>query len=322
MKKLRVLVGNNTKVLMKHALGKVGDSLSDFNLENIVIVPDRLSLITEEEIFNILNIDVYFNLSVMGISKFVKMIIEDTGLNCLECSALASKMLVLKAIQNVSADFKCFSKNYTLGFVDEMYAKIEQIKSSNVSIDDLLDENASEGTKLKFEDIKLIYNEYEKLRAGKLDSGAIMELFNSASISSEYLKNCNVFFIGFDSMTKQGIEVLKNVTKNAHSTLVSVVEPDGQDNDRIYDRTFYKSIYSLGQSGEIECEYTWLKTPLPNASADVTLRNLFSRNKVFDDNGYFQINRASTINDEIENCVKSLNYQLKTKDIKFNDIVI
>ena len=320
MKKLKVLVGNNTKILMDYCLEEVKKVFFDINQENIIIVPDRLSLITENEIFDKLNVDVYFNLSVMGITKFVKMIIDDLGLNTVQCSLLSSKLLTLKAIQNTSQNFKCFSKNYTLGFIDEIYAKIEQIKSSDINIDSLQDPNASRATLLKFEDLKLIYNEYEKLRDYKYDGSALLNLFNQMSNTSDLLKKCNVFFVGFNAMTKQGINLVKTVTKNAHSCTVSVVEPNGQDNERIYDRTFYKSIQSLEEDSEIQCEYKWFNTPLKNNFADIALNNLFSHNKSFDGNNYFQINKATTIADEIDNCAKSINFMLRTKKYNFCDI--
>ena len=227
----------------------------------------------------------------MGISKFAKLIINDAGLENLECSNLSSKLLVLKAIQNVCNNFKCFSKNYTLGFVDEIYAKIEQIKSSGAKIEELSDPNASDGTKLKFEDISNIYNEYEKLRAGLLDSGAIIDLFNSISSSSDYLKKCNVFFVGFDSMTHQGISIVKNVCKNAHSCFVCVVEPNGQQNERIYDRSFFSSILALKDDG-IDLDIKYIKAPLKNVDADFALNNIFSIDTNSQSNVYFQINKA------------------------------
>ena len=299
----------------------MGEHVSDLNTENIVIVPDRLSLITENLIFDELNIDVYFNVSVMGISKFSKLIINDAGLENLECSNLSSKLLVLKAIQNVCNNFKCFSKNYTLGFVDEIYAKIEQIKSSGAKIEELSDPNASDGTKLKFEDISSIYNEYERLRAGLLDSGAIIDLFNSISSSSDYLKKCNVFFVGFDSMTHQGISIVKNVCKNAHSCFVCVVEPNGQQNERIYDRSFFSSILALKDDG-IDLDIKYINEPLKNVDADFALNNIFSRDNQAQSHGYFQINKALGFMDEIDCCIKSINYNLKTKDITFKDIAI
>lgn len=321
MKNLDVIVANNTYSLLDIALKRVGKFIDNANLENIIIVPDRLSLICEQKIFDVLGIDVYFNLSVMGISKFAKMIIKESGLDAIECSNLTSKLITLKAIQNVCNDFKCFSKKYTLGFVDEIYAKIEQIKSSGVDINDLYDENASIGTKLKFEDLKLIYNEYENLRGDRLDSGTVLELFTNASLSSNYLKNCNVFFMGFDSLTKQGLLVLKNVILNANHTEIAVTVPYSQDNGKIYDTSFFKSIQNLNDKENISCNYIWEETQL-NGDRGIILKNLFTKSKTYKSDGYISIYDAEDFFDEIETCVKSINFLLKTKDIDFKDIAI
>ena len=230
MNHLNVLIANSTENIFNYSLQKISQNLNNFNYDNIIIVPDKLSLYAEQSIFNALNIQVYFNLSVMGITKFASLILEKNNLKTEQYTSLEAKLLVLRAIQNVSKDFKCFSKNFTLGFVDEIFAKIEQIKSSRCQIEDLIDENASYGTKLKFEDIKLIFNEYEKLRGAKPDACAMLELFNNTCTSCDYLQNCNIYFLGFDSLTKQGLQILENASKFANSATISVVAPRNQNN--------------------------------------------------------------------------------------------
>ena len=323
MKKLKVLYANNTNNLFTYSLKSVSEFFKDLSKENIIIVPDKLSLATEQAIFDALNIDAYYNISVMGISKFANKIIQENNLNKLECSALQAKLLVLRAIQNVCENFKCFSKNYTLGFVDEMYTKIEQIKSSNAKIDDLIDPNAGLGTKLKFEDIKLIFNEYEKLHYGKLDSGDLLSVFNEISSESEILKNSNVFFVGFDSLTKQGLQVLKNVAKNANYTQISVVYAKNQNNYRIYDQTFFDAVINLCKQEKLECETVWCDLPYKNNNKNLILNNLFSREKKFDFvNDYYQIIKTNSFAEEIELCTKQINYLLKTENINLSDIAI
>lgn len=323
MNYLNVLISNNTENLFKQSILSVGERLNDLSQNNIIIVPDKLSLYAEQSIFNVLNIDVYFNLSVMGITKFANYILDKNNLKPEQCTNLESKLFILRSIQNVSKDFKCFSKNYTLGFVDEMFTKLEQIKSSRCNIDDLIDENASTGTKLKFEDIKLIYNEYERLRGGKLDGCALLELFNKTCCECEYLKNCNIYFIGFDSLTKQGLQILQNASKSANYTQISVVAPQTQNNRNIYDQTFLDSIINMAKSEKIECETKWLNLDLKGNERNFTLNNLFSRKSKFNGkNEYFSIYKANSKAEEIELCVKTINYKLKTENVNFNDFAI
>lgn len=321
MNKLKILISNNTYNLFRYSIKSISNFLDDLNYENIIIVPDKLSLQTEQSIFEELNIEAYFNLTVMGISKFANTIFQKNNLDYLQCSALESKLLTMQAIQNVCDNFKCFSKKYTLGFVDEIFAKIEQIKSSNCDIDSLYDQNGSIGTKLKFEDLKLIYKEYENLRGGKLDSGALLSIANNLCLESDFLKRCNVFFVGFDSLTKQGLELLKNVAKVANFTQVSIVAPKSQKNFKLYDQTFLDFVLSTLKEEKIECETEWLNLPFKNHSQNLTLENLFTRNK-FGKTDYFKICRANSTREEIELCSKQINYMLKTKDLKFNDFAI
>lgn len=323
MNHLNVLISNSTENIFNYSLKQISQNLNNFEYNNIIIVPDKLSLYAEQSIFNALNIEVYFNLSVMGITKFASLILEKNNLKTEQYTALESKLLVLKAIQNVCKDFKCFSKNFTLGFVDEIFAKIEQIKSSRCQIEDLIDENASFGTKLKFEDIKLIFNEYEKLRGTKLDGCAMLELFNKTCTSCEYLKNCNIYFLGFDSLTKQGLQILENASKFANITTISVVAPRNQGNFRLYDETFLDSIINMAKQEKIECETKWLNLPYSNQIRDYTLNNLFSRKQKYGlENNYFSILKANSLEEESELCIKEINYLLKTQNLTFNDFAI
>lgn len=320
MNYLKALIANNTYNLFNHSVAQIKDYLGDINYQNIVIVPDKLSLFTEQAIFDVLKIEAYFNLTVMGISKFAKYILEKNNLSTAECTQLESKLLTLKAIQNTKNKFKCFSKKYTLGFVDEIYAKIEQIKSSACNIAELYDSNASLGTKYKYEDLQLIYAEYEKLRAGKLDSGALLEMFNK-TCSSEHLKTCNVFFMGFDSLTKQGLQVLKNVAKFANYCQISIVAPYNQPNARIYDTTFLDSVIHMATQEKIECDAKWLNLPYSNVCKNQLLNYMFT-NQNLGDNNFCNVVKASSFAEEIEICAKQINYMLKTKKLLFSDFAI
>lgn len=320
MNKLEMLIGNNSQILFEKSIQKIGPFLQDYTKENIIIVPDRLSLITEQKIFEMLNINVYFNLSVMGISKFVNNVIKQSGLNIIECSNFQSKLLTLKAIQAVKNNFKCFSNNPTMGFVDEIYAKIEQIKSSNINITDLVDESASTGTKLKYLDLQLIYNEYEKLRGNKIDSGSLLALFNSMPTKTN--ENTNVFFIGFDSLTKQGAQVLCKVAKTFNYCAVSIPAPKKQNNFKIYDSSFIDLVTNMCITNNINYYKIDLDCTIQNIDKRLIQENIFSRKNKFTSCDYFNIYFSTSQNEELDFVVKSINYNLKNNNYKFKDIAV
>jgi len=323
MRKLEILLGNSTELLFQKSILKIKEYIDDDKFNNIVIVPDALSLITEKKIFEILEIDTYFNLSVMGISKFINLILKENGLSVMHCSNFESKLLTLKAIQNSQENFKCFSKNFSLGFADEMYAKIEQIKSSNVNIEDLIDDNASVGTLLKFNNIKLIYQTYENLRGERLDSGALLTVFNNVSEDSEYLKTCNVFFMRFDSMTKQGLLLLENVVKFSNYAQISITQPNEQNNYRIYDGTFFQETVNMCKQNNFELNINRENVKFENENKNLILNNLFSRkNKLNILNDYYLITKTNSYSEEIDILVKQINYVIKSQNVKFNKIAI
>lgn len=322
MEKLHINLCNNTYTGLCHTISNVKKYVNNLSFNNIIVVPDKLSLYTEQKLFELLNIPIYFNVTVVGISKLANKIISENNIKYIQCTELESKLLTLLAIQNTSKSFKCFSKKYTLGFIDEIYAKIEQIKSSNCKIEDLLDDNANIGTKLKFEDIQLIYNEYEKLRENKLDSGELLNLYNSLCSKSQSLKTSNVFFVGFESMTLQGLQVLKNTIINANHTEISITAPYNQDNAKLYDTSFFTSVFNLCKEEKIESKTEWIQNDTNQNKLNI-LNNLFSRKNKFDTiNNYFEFHKSSSLSGEILNCIKHINFLLREENIKFKDIAI
>lgn len=323
MNNLQVVLGNNSYLLLKESLKKLRATSKNLDINNIVIVPDKLSLITEQLIFDAIGQDVFFNISVMGISKFVKNLLKSSNLNSLECSNVESKLITLKAIQNTHENFKCFSKNYNLGFVDEIYAKIQQIKSSNESIENLIDPNASVGTKLKFQDLSLIFNEYEKIKGDKLDSGNLLAYFNLMDDNIFDLSKTNVYFLGFDSLTKQGQYTLAKIAKNAKETLIAITNPHVQNNSKIYDTTFFDSVINICKENKIECKVTTSKSTFNNKTKNFILNNLFSRKeKCATSNNYLNIISCNTLMEEIDFCQKSIVYLLKSYNLKYKNIAV
>lgn len=324
MNKLYINLCNNTQTGLNYTLSNIKNYINDMSFNNIIVVPDKLSLYTEQKVFELLDIPVYFNLSVMGISKLANKIISENNIQYIQCTDLEAKLLTLIAIQNTCNNFKCFSKKYNLGLVDEIYAKIEQIKSSNCKIDDLIDENANEGTKLKFEDIKSIYNEFENLKGNKLDGSALLNLYNTICHKSQSLKRTNFFFVGFESITKQGIQILKNTILNSNHTEISITAPLKQNNNsKIYDQSLYKSILNLYEENNFDIKIIDNISTSFSANKIEILNNLFSRkNKFNNTNNYFSIHKSTSLISEISNCVKQINFLLKNENLNFKDIAI
>ena len=100
----------------------------------IVITPDRYSLNLEKNIFEILNVDSLFNVSVMGISRFAKKILSSLDETKENISSLGMLILVRLAITRVQSKLTCF-KNINFGLCEEIKNTISQLKSAGIAYD-------------------------------------------------------------------------------------------------------------------------------------------------------------------------------------------
>ena len=78
MNEIVLVKGNSLENISKKVISLIPN---DLNQENIIVVPDRYSLIVESMLFDVLNISATFNIKVMGINKLAKSIIKECGLD-------------------------------------------------------------------------------------------------------------------------------------------------------------------------------------------------------------------------------------------------
>lgn len=221
----------------------------------IIITPDRYSLTLEKNIFDILGIKSTFNISVMGISRFAYKILSRQGKNVHMLSSLGTLMLTRLAISHVQSKLKCFT-NITLGVSEEIKNTIAQLKSSKISFLEK-PEIKNPSLKQKIDDIFLIYEEYEKLLDGRLDASALLDTLEEALDAAD-LSSHTICFVGFDSLTAQGGQILAHVSRLAKETIVGVVLPALQANAYVYETDLYDKATKLGFGSVVEfpCQLT------------------------------------------------------------------
>ncbi len=249
---MKIIKANNFKDAEIGAIsGIVPNSLHE---KYIVITPDRYSLNLEKNIFDILKVDSLFNVSVMGISRFAKKMLSSTEKQSV--SALGTLILVRLAIIRVQSKLKCF-KDINFGLCEEIKNTISLLKSAGISCEEGFNVS-SQGLKAKLEDIFTIYREYENLLEGRLDSAGLL---NELEIKLDEidLKDTIVLFVGFDSLTKQGMSILSKICDTAKDVWISIVEPFFQPNSYVYERDLFNKVRALNKEVsvlEIPCSLT------------------------------------------------------------------
>ncbi len=321
---VKIIVGQKLNCVSEEVIRSIDENRQDFSCDNIVIVPDRFSMVAEKLIFEILNIKATFNIHVMGINKLAKKIIDDALLNCVYVDSVESTFILYRAIQKAKNNFLCFSKNISQGLLEKIKNTLSLIRSSDVTVNDLrqnlnfVDENQ----KSKMQDILSVYEEYEKLLDGRLDATTVLKTFNALIDTSLQLKNTNIYFCGFDSFTKQGYEIIKKISKCCKNLVVGVLHSSNNSNANIFDNEMYDELTSFFNDNKIEFTVTNIKQNL-SYEQDLIFKNVFGYNIQKKHNfNYAKVVEMPSKQDEIENVAKRICYLVKNKQCKFSDINI
>ena len=317
--KLKIYQNVTTFDAVRDMIGAIDNS--DFSIEHIIIVPDRFSLICEKLLLEIMPNKALFNVRVVSLTKYSGELLQMFGEKIKKEDVLSSGetlLLTQKAIENVKGDFKTFKKN-RISFCYEVSKLISQFKSSRIT-PDKLNENAKGLVGLKYHDLKLIYEEYQRLLGDKLDANERLNLLNE-KFQSGVLENTKVYFAGFEAFTSGSYLFLKNLIMGANEVILTLSKSLDEGNDYIYEKDIYEKVVELCKELEISAEVVSKREKLlPQKEAIV--RGLYSYQKIKCENGgYYNLYSCMNISEEVEAVAKTIRYKI-FKGERYKNIVV
>lgn len=242
--KNKIILGDNLYELAIEGINCIDTGSSK---ENLIIVPDRFSLLAELLLFDVKKISCTFNTFVMPISKFcVAQLNKIMPLDMVDSQK--QKFLIRRAINLCKDKFKCFKK-LSPAFIDEISKTISQLKSCKVTSRDLV--ISSKILENKLHDFNLIFEKYDELLSGKLDNNEILNLFLS-KIDNLRLENYNFCFVGFDAFTKQ-ISLIAKALMELNNVVLSI--PFSKTKNGFCELEMYNMFKSEIESGKMEVIY-------------------------------------------------------------------
>lgn len=175
-----------------------------------VIVPDKLSLFMEKFLLEKMNICSSFNIKVSTLNRFSKrslIIDKEKTISKLGCIILVHKIMN----ENIQKLKELKSKAYSFTYAEEVFETISQLKASKISCEEMKKfSSANERLENKIQDLALIFEEYEKAKAGLLDSSDLFLM--SAFYVAEGKKNSNIVFVGFDDFTAIEYSIIEQLS--------------------------------------------------------------------------------------------------------------
>ena len=164
-----------------------------------IIVPDKLSLFMERFLLERMNICSSFNICVSTLNRFAKrsfVVDKEKTISKLGCIMLVHKVMN----ENINSLNSLKSKAYSFAYAEDVFKTISQLKASKISFNEMKKFSSSnERLESKIHDLALVFEEYEKSKAGLLDSSDVFLM--SAFYVAKGRENSNIIFVGFDDFT-------------------------------------------------------------------------------------------------------------------------
>lgn len=216
----------------------------------VVIVPDTKTMMAEKYLLSICKTKAFANIYIYSLNRLLNKI--SPVASDVVLSKQASIMIVRKIILDNQNNLVCYKKTaLTNGFVDVVYGTISQLKTSNISAAEFYEmtQKVSPSLKIKMQDIALIFDEYQKYIENKyLDQSDMLHVLETSVPNSEFIKNAEFFYLGFESITAEAISVFKQIIKSCKHFSVGASYMAASANSHIADNEIFNKFKQIADT--------------------------------------------------------------------------
>lgn len=291
------------------------------NSHHIVIVPDRISVLTEINIFNTLNIESTCNIEVLTLSRLASRVAGDIDV----ISKTSSCMILQKLLKDNKKDLKCFNKKQDIDLASTLFETISQFKSCRIAVDDIFVNNSNKLLEDKLSDISLLYSKYQEYLKSKglFDSLDRLDFVANEIKQNEEIVNSYIYICNFDSFTFQAFQIISGLIKHSKEFNIGLTFTDSLVNGHIYNEDLKNNILKLFEINNIEPNIIMCKESAEGQFKYIQ-DNLFAFNsyplKVKDNN--IKLFECKNFEEEVVVCASFIKDLIINNSIKFNDIVV
>lgn len=242
MSKIDFILADNTHFAMLKTLDEVikasqADKFGTF----IVLVPDGKTIMAERYLLKNCSAGAFSNIYIYTLKRLLNKIAPLN--NKLVLNKTAGTMIVRKIVLENLDKLVCFKKTAgTNGFAEIIYGTISQLKSSGVSVADFYDMlgGVVASTQIKMQDIAFLYDSYQQFIENRyIDQSDLYSILEASIDKSEFVKNSNIFFAGYESITNEAISVCKSLIGVCKKFVVSCAYMTNISNGHIADNEIF-----------------------------------------------------------------------------------
>ena len=232
--------------------------------------------------------------------------------------------MLRKIIMDNEHKLECYKKSAKMvGFAEKIYETIAQFKSSGISVEELklslLTNKASLKAKLK--DIVLLYEEYEKTLSGAyFDDCDRLSLLSKFAKENKFLKESNIYIVGFDNITYEMQLVLREVAKNCKEiTFSSVYFNENRNDKHIQTNELYQKFKYIADSLKYKYNPVFVQTKKNSDLSKIQYELFSTEQKKFISNGNVKIFEAKSKKQEIDFIANTILNEI-SKGKRYKDI--
>lgn len=295
-------------------------------VNQIIFTPDRMTLQIEEELFDVLGEQCFFDVDVTTLTRFTNKIISNNNICFKVLTKPVCVALIKKILNENKNDLQTMKKAISFnGFASTLFDTISMFKSCNVTPEQLEYTTKNKNLNLKLSDLKLVYKKYEDFLQNEYTDS-----FNKLNLLVNLIKGCNFknthfYFVGFSDFTPQMYNVICELIKNSASVNVACAVGfiDELNNKNIYLNNVYLSLLDLCNVYGFSYNKIYCKSVL-QPEFNVVSNNLFALKPVVSnlESKNIELYKFNNALDEATFAIKKMQWLIINEGYSYNDFVI
>ncbi|TPE22612.1 helicase-exonuclease AddAB subunit AddB [Clostridium perfringens] len=307
----------------------------------ILLVPEQFTFQTENKVLNAIGERYVLNAEVLSFKRLAHNVFNECGGATRTIMGDAGKsMLIFKVLEDLGDNMTVFKNaSRQKGFIDIASKTITEFKKYNVNnevLDLTINEIEDENLKMKMEELKDVFNEFNsRLHEGYVDEEDQLLLLNEKLDGCSLYDGAEIWIDEFSSFTPNQLSVIGKLLKRAKSVNITlsvdeVNSPKGESDLFVATKNTEKRLMNLIQEEGIAFNgYIDLNEDIPyrfkeNKELAHIERQLYAypfkqyRGK----NNSLRLYRANNNYDEIEFVAKDILRLVREKQYRFKDISV
>lgn len=328
--------------MLKIIYGKSGTGKSQKIYEDIkenllnekifLIVPEQSNLTTEQNLINYLNVKSLINCQVLTLSRMAFRILEEQSKENRKTLTKSGKaMIIYDILKKEEKKLKFLGKSDRN--VDIIINMITELKKHNITEEILGNtEILDEYTRLKIEDIKLIYQKYnDKIKENFIDENDILSIIAEKIKYSKMFENSLIYIDNFNGFTPQEYIVFEELLKASQNISVAVTADNLEVGDKELDLFYFNKIFAKKlieiakkNNKNIKLDFCEKNLRINNEELNFLEKSLSSNKfKVYDKElKNIKLFLANNPYSEIEYIAEEILKLVKEENYKYNEIAI